>query len=77
MARAVLRNEKADRRIFSILQRRITDPALAKLSIERGETDSQDAGRLALVELDPSKDRHDVLALRLPIGPTAFRSPRA
>src|SRR6266702_5555752 len=63
------RSQKSEngRRIFSILQRRIADPALAELSVERGEADPQDAGGFAFVELGLCQDRHDVPALRLPI----------
>src|SRR6266702_1464865 len=63
------RSQKSENgwRIFSILQRRIADPALAKLSVERSEADPQDAGGFAFVELGLRQDRHDVLALRLPI----------
>ena len=66
LAWIVLRNKKMCPEFFSILQTRIADSALVKLSIERGEADPQDASGLALVELGLGQDRHDVLPLRLP-----------
>jgi len=63
----VLRNKKTGPEFFSILQTRIVDSALVKLSIERGEADPQDASSLALVETGSERGRQDVLALRLSI----------